>query len=504
MRVTVSLVWSYLILAVPGSLLAQQTDNSLVDAVRYGGFEVVQARLKQSVDVNERQPDGATALHWAVYLDDLDASRLLLEAGAAADVHNELGVTPLYLACENGNARLVRLLLLAGANPQVALPSGETALMTASRAGSVDAVKALLDHGADVNARELTAGQSALMWAVSQQHSDVVGILIDSGAKINLRSHVRSVPTSRSTSAGRAGAVAVIQEGGFTPLLFAARQGDLASAQYLLDAGADVNDTAPAGTSALVVAAHSGHGRLGALLLDYGADPNAAGAGYTALHAAVLRGDSPLVGKLLSHGANPNMTLASGTRHARQGKLWALDTAWIGATPYFLAAKFGSADIMRQLVHHGADSQAGLGDVTPLMVAAGMLTRGFGRAGTDRRGREMDSAEMEFALRQDPDQRSLMKSGIDAVVAAVEFGADVNATDENGETALHLAAFHGFRSVVHFLVREGADLAAKNDRGETPLGRAMRARAPARLSRSLVDYTDTTMADLLRELGASE
>ena len=505
MRVNaVSLAWSCLVLWLSVPAHAQRPDLRIVDAVRHNDREAVRALLQEQVDINVSQPDGATALHWAAYLDDLETTDLLIGAGAAADAANELGVTPLHLACENGNAALVRALLVAGATPQAALPSGETVLMTAARTGSVGAVTALLTHGADVNARETTEGQTVLMWAVSQRHAGVVRVLIDAGADIHARSHVRPVPTSRSTSTGRDGVVAVIDEGGFTPLLFAARQGDLASSRLLLAAAADVNDTAPAGTSALVVAAHSGHGALAALLLDHGADVNAAGAGYTPLHAAVLRGDVALVETLLAHGADPNARLTRGTRHARQGKLWALDMTWTGATPFFLAAKFGLADIMRQLANGGADPRTGLEGVTPLMAAAGMLTRGFGRAGTDRRGREMDSAEMELALRQDADLRSLMASGIDAAKVAVELGAEVNATNEDGETALHLAAFHGFKTVVRFLVREGAKLEAKNARGETPLGRAMRARAPARLSGSLVDYTDTSMADLLRQLGARE
>ena len=508
MRVNaVSLVWSCLVLLLSAPVLAQHPDLRLVNAVRHDDREAVRALLQEQVDVNMPQPDGATALHWAAYLDDLETADLLIGAGAVADATNELGVTPLYLACENGNAALVRTLLSAGATPHAALPSGETALMTAARTGSVGAVKALLAHGADVHARETTEGQTALMWAVSQRHTGVVQVLIEAGADVHARSHIRPVLTSRSWGAAfvNPAAVSVIDEGGFTPLLFAARGGDLASARLLLAAGADVHDTAPAGTSALIVAAHSGHGALGSLLLDKGADANAAGAGYAPLHAAVLRGDADLVRALLAHGANPNARLTHGTPHDRQGRLFALDMTWTGATPFFLAAKYGLADIMRLLADGGADPLAGLeGGVTPLMVAAGMLTRGLGRGGTDRWGREMGPAEMELALRQDPDQRSLVGSGIDAVKVAVELGADVNAANADGDTALHLAAFHGFKSVIRFLVSQGARLDVQSERGETPLGRAMGNNAPTRMSRSLVDYTDTSTADLLRELGAKE
>ncbi len=494
-----------LVLALPAFLPAQSPDLRLLNAVRDGDRPAVRALLEEGTPMNAAQPDGATALHWAAYLDDLETAHVLIEAGAAVDAANQLGATPLYLACENGNASLVRALLAAGASPRAVLPSGETALMTAARTGSAGAVTALLAHGADVHAREATEGQTALMWAASQRHAGVVEALLDAGADVHARSRVRRVVVARSARTGAAGAVAPVDEGGFTPLLFAARTGDLASARLLLAAGADPNDTAPAGTSALVVAAHSGHGALAAMLLDAGADANAAGAGYAPLHAAVLRGDAELVRALLAHGADPNVRLVRGTRYARQGKLFALDMAWVGATPFFLAAKFGEGGIMRRLAESGADPHAGLdGGVTPLMAAAGMLTGGFGRAGKDRRGREMDSAEMEVALTQDPDHRSVMGSGIEAVKVAVELGADVNVANATGDTALHFAAFHGFESVVRFLVGRGARLDAANRRGETPLERALSPRAPARLTRSLTDYSDTSTADLLLALGASE
>ena len=499
------LLGACLVVALSPPALAQPPDLRLLNAVRDVDHPAVRALLQQPVDVDAAQPDGATALHWAAYLDDLETARLLIEAGAAVDAANELGATPLYLACENGNPALVRELLEAGASPDAALPSGETLLMTAARTGSAGAVAALLALGADVRAREATEDQTALMWAVSQSHAGVVEVLLAAGADMHARSRVRPVVVAHSPRTGAPGAVATVDEGGYTPLLFAARSGDLASARLLLAAGADPNDLAPAGTSALVVAAHSGHGALAGALLAAGADANASGAGYSPLHAAILRGDEALVRALLAHGADPNVPLDRGTRYARQGKLFSLDTTWVGATPFFLAAKFGEGRIMRRLAESGADPHAGLdGGVTPLMAAAGMLTRGFGRAGKDRRGREMDSAEMEVALTQDPDLRTVMGSGLEAVQVAVELGADVNAASATGDAALHLAAFHGFETVVRFLVSRGARLDAENYRGETPLERALNPRAPARLTRSLTDYSDTSTADLLLALAATE
>jgi ankyrin repeat protein len=459
--------------------------SELLDAVKRQDAAAVRAVLQQRVDVNARAADGATALHWAVHLDDAETSDLLLRAGAAASAANELGVTPLYLACENGNPALVQKLIAAGASPNAALPSGETALMTAARSGSADAVNALVAAGADVGAREKTEGQTALMWAVSEKHPQVVEALIAAGADVGARSNPRSSVTS----------IGVVEEGGYTPLLFAAREGDIASARLLLAAGADVNDTAPLGTSALVVASFSGHSALAAFLLEKGADPNAAGAGYNALHTAILRGDLALVQALLARGAEPNAPIQKGSKAGRQAKMWEVPQALAGTTPFFFAAKLAEAPIMRALADAGADPLAGMADgTTPLMVAAGLLTGGLGRGAKDRRGRELDTAEAELVRSHHTDHRPILNSGIEAVKVALELGGDVNATNKAGDTALHGAAVHGFESVIQLLAERGARLDVKNKRGLTPMMVGANSR----------DGDGQVSVTILRKLGAKE
>ena len=146
-----------------------------------------------------------------------------------------------------------------------------------------------------------------------------------------------------------------------------------ASAKVLLAAGADANDALPDGTSALVLAAHSGHGDVAALLLDKGADPNAFGTGYTALHAAVLRSDVTLVKALLAHGADPDVRMTKGTPLRRDTTDFNLPATLIGSTPYLLAARFLEPEILRALAAGGADRTLTLQNgATPLMIAAGM------------------------------------------------------------------------------------------------------------------------------------
>jgi uncharacterized protein len=485
--------------------LAAATDLRLIEAVKSGNSAAVLALLKQHVDVNAPQGDGATALHWAVNRDDLTTADLLIRAGARANVSNDLGVTPLFLACTNRNGPMVEKLLVAGADPNAALVRGETVLMECSRSGSLRGVKALLAHGAKVNAKESAHDQTALMWAAAQQHPDVVGALLEVNADVKARSRIyaQTVTGEETQRAGREELNYILRRGGSTPLLFAARSGDAESAKLLIAAGADVNEALPDGTSALVEAAYSGHGAVAAALLDKGADPNAAEVGYTALHAAVLRSDLPLVKALLAHGANPNKLVTKGTPIRRDSQDLVLPATLIGATPYFLAAKFLEPKMMPILVAGGADPRAALSDgTTPLMVAAGMgTTRAPGdEKNQTRRGIFVyDGGVLE--------DESLV---LEAVTAAISLGSDLNAANKAGDTALHSAASLGFDTVVQLLADKGADINVKNKRGLTPLaaltgGRGRGRGAPAAAGDGYTaPATHPSTAALLRKLGATQ
>ena len=463
-----------------GNAAVAANDLELVQAARQRDRAAVRALLAEGADVEATQLDGTTALHWAAHWDDHGTADLLIRNAADVNAVNELGATPLWLSSVHGGASMIGRLLQAGADANAALPSGETPLMTASRTGMVDAVRVLLRHGADVNAQESSRGQTALMWAVAQRHPEVVRVLIEHGADVHARSAVRRVIVNVGTAGGDAefdGSRMVVPEdrGGYTPLLFAARHGDVESARLLLDAGADADVTAPNGTSALVVAAHGGHTALARFLLESGADPNAADAGYAALHAAVLRGDHELLGPLLAHGADPDLRLARATPVRRLSQDWAMDWTWVGATPFWMAAMFGDAAMMQALEAGGAAPNATLEDGTTALMAP--LARRHRRPGTDRAAVEAGT--------------------LDAVRAAAELGIDVHAANAAGNTALHYAAASAFDSVVEFLVSRGADVDLQNAEGRTPL-----AMTAIRWRRGGRDPERT--AELLRRLGAQE
>src|ERR1700709_2113612 len=134
-------------------------------------MRVVLLVLLAALPLTATDPDGTTALHWAVRQNDLQQEDKLIHEGADVKAANRYGVTPLSLACLNGDAVMIELLLKAGADSREPGPEGETPLMTVARVGSVDAAKTLIDHGAEVNAKESWRGQTALMWAVAERHA---------------------------------------------------------------------------------------------------------------------------------------------------------------------------------------------------------------------------------------------------------------------------------------------------------------------------------------------
>ena len=501
---------AFLLATAQVALAAAGADPRLIKAVRSKDVATVRALIKQRVDVNAAQGDGATALHWAAHVDDVTIADVLIRAGAKAAVSNDNGFTPLHLACTNRNGAMVERLLAAGADANAASINGETVLMTCSRGGEPRAVKALLVKGARVNVKEHAHDQTALMWAAAQRHPEVTELLIEAGADINTKSRTYSqiVVGEQTQRFGREELNYTVLRGGSTPLLFAARSGDTASARLLLSAGANVNDALPDGTSALVLAAHSGHGETAALLLEKGANPDAAESGYTALHAAVLRSDLNLVKTLLAHKANPDLRQTKGTPLRRDTTDFNLPATLIGSTPYLLAARFLEPEIMRALAAGGADITLTMRDgTTALMLATGASSGN----GSNRRGiAVIDGGVVE------PESAVLA-----TVAAALEIGADVNAANQAGDTALHAAAARGFDSVVQLLADKGAQLNAKNKRGLTPLAAlmpantAVRRRGAAITAAAIADDDapnepvtrepahPTTIA-LLRKLGATE
>ncbi len=432
------------------ALAADTSDISLATAAKQGDRAAVQSLLNGRAQQAVAGAEGTAALIWAATRNDLAMADLLLRAGANPKAANEFGASALYAAAAHADPAMTAKLLAAGADANTPLLSGETPLMEAARRGNLETVRALLSHNANPNARESNGGQNALMWALSQRQSAVVEKLLRGGADVHAGSKT-----------------------GFTPLMFAAQQGDAESARILVGTGARVNDAQPkTALTPLMIASAMGHTKAVDVLLDNGADPNLADAsGYTSLHRVVRDSDyginlassdavSTIVKSLLKHGANPNARLNQDKEKAaeeiRKGnvatyeKRAAVTVTEIilrGATPLLLAAEVNNLDVIKALVEAGADPLIGTEQgTTPLIMAAG--------AGTD--------VQRERALEE-------RATAVETAKFLVEHGADVNAAGQYGWTALHAAAYQGMNDLIEYLVSKGAKIDQKDQFGQTAL-----------------------------------
>ena len=411
-------------------------------------------------DVNKRNPDGSTPLQWAVHEGDVAEVKRLLRAGADVKIANNYGATPMGLAAEVGNADMIAVLLEAGADVESPDPDGMTALLAVSRTGNVKAAELLLKEGANVDARESWGGQTPLMWATARRHPDMMRLLIAKGADVNARSIDRNYQR-HVTAEGRPKS---LDSGGFTPLLYAARENCIACVDVLLENRADIDLPDPDGVSPLLVAIMNANWDLARHLIKAGADVNQWDIyGEAPLYLAIngrTRLDGcgsidatntttglDIVKLLLERGANPNMQLLfrpanlTGTTNTR------------GATPLIRAANNADIEVINLLMEHGADASIAMADRQTVIHAvisgrspepqAIELIKTFHKAGADinsialvNHGLEIrGGTALHFAVR---------KRQKDVIKALASLGIDMDAVDQDGLTALDYTQSRGF------------------------------------------------------------
>jgi ankyrin repeat protein len=403
----------------------------------------------------------------------------LIQAGANVNAATRYGVTPLSLAAGVGNPKIQDTLLKAGANTRQAeslLRDGQTLLMLAAKAGDAAAVNLLIESGANVNATETRTGTTAMIWAAIDNRPRVIKTLAEAGADVNLKSALTTFPHTGQAVLEQAFEEGVsyigqtpLAKGGWTPLMYAAREGSLEAVRALIEFKADLNLTEPDGTSALLFAMINGHYDVAEELVKASADINLADrTGMTPLYAAVdmhtmpssygrpapspqvIDGSVAAARMLLAHGADPNARLKSPIlkRVYNAGD----NLLGEGATAFMRAARGGDPAMMQVLLDGGADPKLSQKNGnTPLMLSLRFLSSGGGLSVFDVNGQR----------------------GLDAIKVSLNHGVDMNAKNPRGDSALHLAL--EYPAALRLLAEHGADLGITNRQGRTVLDAALAA-----------------------------
>jgi ankyrin repeat protein len=463
--------------AIFAAPVAATAASELAEAAKERQWDQVQTMLSQpGVDLNGRSVDGSPALHWAIYSGRNDIAEQLLKAGAEVDHANLYELTPLILAINNNDFEAVRMLLDAGADATAFEQSGETLLMLAARFGDGRIAQALIDGGANVNYIEDKYDQNALMIAVREDNPSVVRALIENGAELNHRTPAGAEPITRAPGAGggshgegivRSGVPPEGQrlpgEGEMSALMYAARDGRPVAARLLIDAGADIELAEFNEMTPLLMALQNDNHDIAKMLIEAGADVTAEDwYGREPLWTAVESRNREASGNpvdngvdretafevitmILDRGGDPNGVVEHfpPRRGGHSFNLSWVDTT--GQSAFFKAALTGDVEVMKLLVERGADPNlATYNGTTPLMAAAGV---NWVKGQTWIHGAE---------------------AMLEAVKMAVGLGADVNATNQMGLTAVHGAAHRGSDDIIVYLVERGAKLDIKDEIGRDP------------------------------------
>lgn len=413
----------------------------------YGGYiDIAKVLIEHGADVNYRKPGQETPLTYACMYGHLEIVELLLNAGADVNKQGGYNRTPLMYAAAYADQpkfkKMLKLLLEKGADPNLKTEADDNALMEILWKEKVDpeAVQLLIDHGLDIEFMSRKYYHvTALMRAANLGHFEAVKVLIEKGANISIRSKGNETALSNAIQSSKKNKSQIIK--------------------YLIDHGADVNDTTSYGDTSLIRACEDGEIELIKYLIAKGADINQKGSlGATPLHEAARNGHLEIVKLLIENGAEIS---AKG---------------YGNETPLFKAARGGYLQIMKLFLENGADIEAkDSRDNTPLMFAAW--------EGKTQAIELLLDQGAEIHAKNNLNWNALMQAceqgHHEAAHLLIERGSDLDVVEkEHGMTPLMVAAHVGSEEIVKVLLEKGVDKEIQDIDGLTAIDYARRERKP--------------------------
>lgn len=426
----------------PGAHVAGP-DAPVADAAMRGDAEEVRRLLADGADVNARQGDGMTALHWAALNRDADLARMLLDAGAEVGASTRVGEhTPLHVAARAQAADVVDALLVAGADPDATTTKGVTPLHFAAEADGARSIELLVAAGANVDARESVWNQTPLMFAAPKGRLGAVMALLEQGADFSVTARVVDIPErsaqDRQAQRARMERMAAARVEPTEPSATGASTGAIAPSTTYRTERPVSGEGRPAPTER--EAAEEAERRSGEPIpLNY-SDLVGTHGGLGAIHLAVREGQVDVVRALLAAGADINQP-----------------TAGDGSQPLLLATINGYFDLAMELLQSGADptlaSDAG---ATPLYTTLNMHWAPKARHPQPTVYQQQRTSYLDL-------MRALLDAGVDPnarlnrTLWYTTYNRDLLGVDRSGATPFWRAAYALDIPAMRLLLEYGAD-----------------------------------------------
>ncbi len=456
----------------------QQEPEDIFEAAKFGNLDKVKAFLAQGVDINTQSETGTTALMQAANGGHLDIVEFLVKQGANVNLTTKDGWSALLAA---SNSEVLRYLIKHNADTTVTTDDGFNILMAAAFAGDQTTLAELIKQGADINSKDKFAW-SLLINAIKGQHFNVVKYLVDNGADVNANTMHGWTPIMFAAEGESLEIIKyLVKHGadvnttnpvGWSPLMLAAKFGDLNIIQYLIDQKANIHTKDESlGWNALSVAVYNNHLELVKLLVKKGLDISIViKDNETLLHIATIKDSLETAKYLIKNGIDIEQK-----------------TGWRDSTALHTAAQNGAINILKYLIEEvkapyddikvellNAAASGGHLAIVEYLYAKGVDVNGYAR-----------HAELGFI--EYPLMSAARYGHADVVTFLIDKGADVNARDNRGDSALMYAAMIDESDLriyakrikkaspidnmvsIRALVENGADINAQNNQGETAL-----------------------------------